>query len=151
MKRTLVVATVLLAGFVATATAGGAGSAAKPTPTEKKLQAQVKSLQAQSKTLQAEVKKLQTQVKELQQVVSGSLAVSVCSAAITADALQGTWAAVNTREQATNATLPPVFATESAVNDASACTAAKVTRTPTANPPNLTAFKALLSIFQSFG
>jgi hypothetical protein len=143
MKRTLLVGTILLAGFVMTAPAGGAGAAA-PSPAEKKLQTQVKLLQTQVKTLQK-------QVKQLQQVVSGTLAVSVCSAAITADALQGTWAAVNTREQAINASLPPVFPTESAVNDASACNAAKVTRQPTANPPNLTPFKALLSIFQSFG
>jgi hypothetical protein len=150
MRRTLVVWMILLAGFVMTAPAGG-GQAAAPSPAEKKMQAQVKALQTQVKTLQAQMKKAQKDIKELQQVVSGSLAVSVCSAAITADALQGTWAAVNAREQATNATLPPVFPAESAVNDASACTAAKVTRTPTANPPNLTAFKALLSIFQSFG
>jgi hypothetical protein len=150
MRRTLVVWMILLAGFVMTAPAGGAGAAA-PSPTEKKLQAQVKALQKQVKTLQTQMTKAQKDIKQLQQVVSGSLAVSVCSAAITADALQGTWAAVNAREQATSATLPPVFPTESAVNDASACAAAKVTRTPTANPPNLTAFKALLSIFQSFG
>jgi hypothetical protein len=143
MRRTLVVGMILLAGFVLAAPAGG-GQAAAPSPAQKKLQAQVKTLQTQVKTLQK-------QVKQLQQVVSGSLAVSVCSAAITADALQGTWAAVNAREQATYPSMPPVFTTESAVSDASACSAAKVTRTPTANPPNLTAFKALLSIFQSFG
>jgi cell division protein FtsB len=148
MRRTLVVGIVLLAGFALTAPAGG-GQAAAPSPAEKRLQVQVRTLQGQAKTLQKQVKTLQTQVKQLQDVVSGSLAVSVCSAAITADALQGTWAAVNAREQLTGQ--QPIFTTESAVSDASACTAAKVTRTPTANPPNLTAFKALLSIFQSFG
>jgi hypothetical protein len=148
MRRTLVVGMILLAGFVMTAPAGG-GQAAAPSPAEKKMQAQLKALQTQVKTLQTQMKKAQKDIKQLQQVVSGSLAVSVCSAAITADALQGTWAAVNAREQLTGQ--QPIFASESAVNDASACTAAKVTRTPTANPPNLTAFKALLSIFQSFG
>jgi hypothetical protein len=136
----LVVGVVLLAGLVLTASVGS--SATKPTPTEKKLNGQVA-------TLQKQVKALQKQVKDLQNVVSGTLAINVCSAAITADALQGTWAAVNAREQ--SAGLLPIFPVESAVNDASACTAAKVTRTPTANPPNLTAFKALLSIFSAFG
>jgi hypothetical protein len=148
MRRTLVVGMILLAGFVMTAPAGG-GQAAAPSPVEKKMQAQLKALQTQVKTLQTQMKKAQKDIKNLQAVVSGTLAVSVCSAAITADALQGTWAAVNAREQLTGQ--QPIFTTESAVNDASACTAAKVTRTPTANPPNLTAFKALLSIFQSFG
>jgi hypothetical protein len=144
MRRTLVVGVVLLAGFVLTAPVGAA-----PSPAEKRLQTQVSTLQKQTKTLQTQVKTLQKQVKELTSIVSGTLAINICSAAITADALQGTWAAVNAREQLTGQA--PIFATESAVNDASACTAAKVTRTPTANPPNLTAFKALLSIFQSFG
>jgi septal ring factor EnvC (AmiA/AmiB activator) len=145
MRGTLVLAVVLLMSFVLTASAG----AAAPTPAEKKLQGQVTTLNKQVTSLNKTVKKLQTQVKDLQNVVSGALAINICSAAITADALQGTWAAVNAREQATGQL--PIFAAESAVNDASACTAAKVTRAPTANPPNLTPFKALLSIFQSFG
>ena len=134
MRRTFAIGVVLLAGFALTAPASAA------TPTEKKLRKQVTVLQKQ-------VKKLQRDVKQLQGVVGGVLAIQVCSTAITADALQGTWAAVNAREAAQGQ--PPVFTAESAVNDAGACTAAKVTRAPTANPPNLTPFKALLSIFAS--
>ena len=135
MRRTLAIGVVLIAGLALTAPASAA------TPTEKRLQRQVTALQKQ-------VKKLQRDVTRLQGVVGGALAIQVCSTAITADALYGTWAAVNARQAAQGQ--PPVFATESAVNDAGACTAAKVTRAPTANPPNLTPFKALLSIFASF-
>ena len=135
MRRTLVVGAVLLAGLVLTAPA----VAAKPSPAEKKLQTQVATLQKQMKTLQK-------QVKDAQAVALAAVAMNVCTTAFTADAFQGTWAAINTLHAPTVA-----FPVESAVNDAGACTAVKVTRQPTANPPNLTPFKALLSIFQSFG
>ena len=135
MRRTFAVAVVLVAGLALTAPASAA------TPTEKRLTRQVTALQKQ-------VKKLQRDLKQMQGVVGGALAIQVCSTAITADALHSTWAAVNAREA--SQARPPVFATESAVNDAGACTAAKVTRAPAANPPNLTPFKALLAIFASF-
>ncbi len=134
MRRTFAIGVVLLAGLVLTAPASAA------TPTEKRLQKQVTALQKQ-------VKKLQKDVTQLRGIVGGALAIQVCSTAITADALQSTWAAVNAREA--SQARPPVFTTESAVNDAGACTAAKVTRAPTANQPNLNPFKALLSIFAS--
>jgi hypothetical protein len=137
MRRTLVVGMMLLAGFVLTAPAGG-GQAAAPSPAEKKLQAQVATLQKQVKTLQK-------QVKDLTAGVNVAISLNICSTALAADAFQGTWTAINTREATT------IFPPESQVNDLGTCTDAKVTRTPTANPPNLTAFKALLSIFQSFG
>jgi hypothetical protein len=145
VRSALVAATIILVCFALAAPAG----AVAPTPTEKKLQAQVTVLQKQVKTLQTQVKKAQKDITDLQDVVTGALAINVCSAAITADALQGTWAAVNAREQSLGQA--PIFATETAVNDSSACTAAKVTRQPTANPPNLTVFKSLLAIFSSFG
>jgi hypothetical protein len=109
------------------------------------MQAQLKALQTQVKTLQTQMKKAQKQVKDLETFTTGLLGIQICSSAVTADALQGTWAAINAREATT------IFPVESAVNDLNACQDFKVTRTPTANPPNLTALKALLSIFQSFG
>ncbi len=135
MRRTFAIGVVLLAGLALSAPASAA------TPTERKLQRQVTALQKQ-------VKKLQTDMRRLQGVVGGALAIQVCSTDITADAMHSTWSAINLREAAQGQ--PPVFASESAVNDAGACAAAKVTRAPTANPPNLTPFKALLSIFASF-
>jgi hypothetical protein len=127
MRGTLVVAVVLLTSFVLTAPAG----AAAPTPAEKKLQGQVAALQKQ--------------VKTLTQATNFAIGLNICSTALTADAFQATWTAINTHEAVT------LFPAESQVNDLGACTDAKVTRAPTANPPNLTPFKALLSIFSSFG
>jgi hypothetical protein len=138
----LAVGVVLVAGLVLAAPAG----AAKPSPTEKRLQAEVTALQKQIPALQKQVKTLQTQVKQLQTISSAALAVNICSTAIAADALQMTWATL------TNvSSIGAVFGTaESAVNDTGACKAANVTR-QTAGAPNLTAFKALLSIFASVG
>ncbi len=133
MRRTLSVGVVLALCLVLSAQAGAA-----LTPTEKKLTKQVVTLQKQVKTLQK-------QVKDLQAITTGALAINICSAAVTADLFQGTWAAINAREGAT------IFTPEAAVNDTGACAAAEVTRQPTANPPTLTPLKALLSIFSSFG
>jgi hypothetical protein len=138
MRRTVVVGVVLLTGLVLTAPAG----AAKPSQTEKKLLAQVTALQKQVKTLQKQVKTLQTDVKD---VANFTIGMNICATALTADAFQGTWAAINARETVT------IFPPEPQINDLGACTDAKVTRAPTANPPTLTPFKALLAIFQSFG
>jgi outer membrane murein-binding lipoprotein Lpp len=118
--------------------AAPASSAVKPTPTEKRLQAQIATLQKQVKTLQG-------QVKTLTNVVNGSLAINVCATALTADALQLTWATVNPLQPSA-----VLFPAESAVSDTGACQAAKVVR-QTTGVPNLAAFKALLSIFASFG
>jgi outer membrane murein-binding lipoprotein Lpp len=137
----LIVGAVVLAGLVLAAPA----SAAKPSQTEKKLQAQVATLMKQTAALQKQVKTLQTSVKTLTTIADGSLAINVCATALTADALQLTWATVNPLQPSA-----VLFPPESAVNDTGACQAAKVTR-QTTGVPNLTAFKALLSIFQSFG
>jgi outer membrane murein-binding lipoprotein Lpp len=138
----LIVGAVVLAGLVL---AAPASTATKPTPTEKKMEAQVATLMKQTAALQKQVKTLQTQVKTLTNVINGSLAINVCAAALTADALQLTWATVNPLQPSA-----VLFPAESAVNDTGACQAAKVTR-QTTGVPNLTAFKALLSIFASFG
>ena len=142
MKRMLMAAGVVLAGLVLMAPAG---AATKPTPTEKKLEAQVTAMQKQITALQKQVKTLQANEKTLTNVVNGALAINVCATALTADALQLTWATVNPLQPSA-----VLFPAESAVNDTGACQAAKVTR-QTTGVPNLTAFKALLSIFASFG
>jgi hypothetical protein len=86
-----------------------------------------KKLQGQVAALQKQVKALQKTVKTLTQATNFAIGLNICSTALT------------------------LFPAESQVNDLGACTDAKVTRAPTANPPNLTPFKALLSIFSSFG
>jgi TolA-binding protein len=142
MRRMLAVGVLLVVALVFSTSA----VAATPSPTEKKLAAQVAALQKQIPAMQKQIKTLQGQVKELQTVTSAVLAINICSTAITADALQLSWGTLSAVS-----TVGAVFGTpESAVNDTGACQAAKVTR-QTAGPPNLSPFKALLSIFASFG
>jgi hypothetical protein len=141
MRRILAVGVMLAMGAMLAAPA----FAAKPTPTEKRLTAQVATLQKQIPAMQKQIKKLQSQVSDLEAGLGAAITINICSAAVTADALQMTWATLNT------SSIGAVFGpAESAVNDTGACTAAKVTR-QTTGAPNLTAFKALLSIFASFG
>ncbi len=141
MRRMLAAGSVLLMALVLVAPA----NAAAPTPLEKKLQTQMSTLQKQIPALQKQVKTLQKQVKDLQNYADALTAVNLCSTALAADALQTTWATINL--SSTGA----IFGTaESAVNDTGACTAFKVTR-QTTGVPNLTAFKALFSLFASFG
>jgi hypothetical protein len=142
MRRTLVIGVVLLAGLALVAPTSA------QTPTERKLLKQVATLKKQVVALQKTTKKLQTDLRNTQVSAGGAIALAACTAAVTADALQGSWAAINTREASRAA--PAVFPSESAVNDAGTCQALRITRTPTANPPNLTAFKGLLAILQSF-
>ena len=132
MKR---LTAAIAAGAVALVLAAPAQPA---SPTNRQLAKQIKTLQKQVKTLQKQVKTAQT-------LALGAVVYAGCSIAVTADAFQGTWAAINTREATT------IFPPESQVNDVGACTDWKVTRAPTANPANLTPFKALLSIFTAFG
>ena len=143
MRRTFALGLVLVAGLVV-----AAPTSAQQTPTERKLLKQVATLKKQVTALQKTTKKLQTDLRNTQVSAGGAIALASCSAAVTADALQGTWAAINAREAVGGQAA--VFPVESAVNDSGTCQALRVTRTPTANPPNLTGFKALLSILQSF-
>src|SRR5437588_7183413 len=82
MRRILATVGVVLAAAVF------AAPAAAVTPTEKKLQAHIKGLQGQVKTLQKQVKQARS-IAVLAAVYSG------CATAATADALQGTWMAID--------------------------------------------------------
>ncbi|MGB2953110.1 MAG: hypothetical protein WBB74_06930 [Gaiellaceae bacterium] len=99
MRRAFTAAVVVLVALVL------AGPASSTTPTEKKLQAQVKTLQKQVKTLQK-------QMATAQVLILGSIYYTGCTAAATADALQGTWAKV---------TPTSPFPSEPSVNDYNTC------------------------------
>jgi outer membrane murein-binding lipoprotein Lpp len=144
MKRTvLIIGVVLLAGLLVAATSSAA------TPTERKLQKQVATLSKQVKTLQTQVKNLRRDTNTIGDVAVGASVFNVCLAAITADVFQGTWAAINAREQTTifSQTAPPI-------NDAftplganrNACAALQVTRAPASATTN--GFDALARIFR---
>jgi hypothetical protein len=122
---------VIAAGMVV-ASLALAGPAAAATPTEKKLQKDVARLKK-------DVAALQKVTKEQDQIVNVLAAIIFCDAAITADALQGTWTTVDQIPGHT------VIGPQQAVNDAGACQALSVARN-TAAPPSLTAFHGLLRI-----
>jgi hypothetical protein len=128
MKR-LVLAAVLALMLVPAAPATAKG----PT---------LRSLQAQITTLKKQVKTLQKRVKANETLSLGALAYSGCSFAVTADAFQGTWTALDTR------LAPPLFGTQTPVDDFGLCQAFSIVRAKNQNPPTVGVFQALLNIFK---
>jgi len=132
MKRLVAFA---LAFAVFAVPASQAGAAASPTV------AQFKALQKQVATMKKQVTKLQKDLKDTTDLAFGVLGYSICSAANTADALQGTWQAVDQREQSQGR--QPVFGPQAPISDGNACQGGfNVVRSHTV-PPSVTAFSAL--------
>ena len=130
---------ILLSGATIVAVAAlVAPAGAAPPPTQK--------LQREVTTLQTQVKTLQKQVQELRAVTALALALDVCSVAVTADAVQGTWNVVDQIAQATQAG-KVYFGAQQPLSDLGACDALSVKRA-TLVPPNVAVFNALLSIFK---
>jgi len=114
-------------------------SAAGPTP------AQFKALQKQVATLKKQVTKLQKDLNDTSELAIGVGAYSICNAANTADALQGTWQALDQRE--TSQGRQPVFGAQTPITDANICQRGfNVVRSHTI-PPSATAFVALNTAF----
>ena len=138
--------TTLAAIVAATALAAPASAA---TPTERKLNKQVKTLQAQVKKMQKQVKTLQTQMKEVQSVAAGALIYSACLTASTADAFQGTWETIDR----VGAKVPPPaldqYGTQTAIADPlNSCQRLEIQRQPNIVPPTTDVFAALLNVFR---
>jgi hypothetical protein len=129
MKR-LALAAILAVVLVPAAPATAAG----PT---------LRSLQAQITTLKKQVKTLQKQVKADRNFSVASLAYSGCSFAVTADAFQGTWTALDARLGA-----PPLFGAQTPVDDFGVCQAFSIVRAKNQNPPTVGVFQALLNVFK---
>jgi hypothetical protein len=132
MKR-LALAALLALVLVAAAPATAAG------PTLRSLQAQITSLKKQ-------VKKLQKQVKDNQTLAVAGLAYGACTSAVTADALQGTWTALDGRFVSESHTA--LFGAQTPVNDFNLCRGFNVVRARNQNPPTVSVFQALLNIFK---
>jgi opacity protein-like surface antigen len=130
MKR-LVLAAVLALVLVAAAPA----TAAKG-PTLRSLQAQITSLKKQVKTLQK-------QVKADRSFALGAFVYSGCGWAVTADALQGTWTALDARLG-----VPPLFGPQTPVDDFGICQDFSIVRARNQNPPTVGVFQALLNVFK---
>jgi hypothetical protein len=129
MKR-IALAVVLALTLVAAAPATAAG----PT---------LRSLQAQITTLKKQVKTLQKRVKTNENLALGTLAYNGCSIAVAADAFQGTWTALDARLGA-----PPLFGTQTPVDDFGLCQAFSIVRARNQNPPTVGVFQALLNFFK---
>lgn len=137
MRRTLAVGVVIVVALVFSTSA----FAAAPTPTEKKLQAEVAALQKKIPAMQKQITTLQKKVNTITNVLGAEIDYSICSNAVTADALQQTWATLNI-----SATGAIFGAGESPVNDIGSCQSWKITRAAS-GVPNLTVFKALIALW----
>ena len=127
MKRAIVAGAVV-ASLALAAPASGA------TPTERRLTRQVTALQK-------DVAALKKKVTELDQISNALAALVFCNAAITADALQGTWTVLD--QKAGGQTVGP----QQTVNDAGACNALSIPRS-NATPPSLNPFHAFMRILK---
>jgi purine nucleoside permease len=132
MKR-LALAALLALALVAAAPASAKG------PTLRSLQAQITKLQKQVKTLQKQVKTTQT-------LAVAGLVYGACNSAVTADALQGTWIALDARFTSMGQTA--IFGAQTPVNDFTTCQGFDVTRAKSQNPPTTGVFQALLNFFK---
>jgi hypothetical protein len=134
----LAVAGILVASAVLSAPA----YAAKPSPTELRLQAEVTALTKKVNAQQKTITTLQKNVTTLNNAVGATIDYALCSTAVTADAFQQTWAVVNL-----SSTGAIFGAAEAPATDPGSCKSWKITRAATGTPPNLTVFKALLALF----
>lgn len=146
MKRVLL---ALLAAFVVVVAAAPAQAA----PLDRQvaaLQRQVKSLTKQVTSLKKQVTTLKKQANTTakctgnsppdvcQIAIEGAL-VAYCDTAITADAFQTTWSAINQHEGQS------IFPAPVALSDGNFCNALRVTRQPTLVPPTITPFSQMLA------
>jgi hypothetical protein len=131
---------LVLLPLVLAAVCALAAPAPAATPTERKLLRDVKVLKAQVKTLQK-------QVREARNIALGSLVLTGCVTAVTADAFQGTWTVI---DDVSNKTTQPKtwFGPQQPANDFQTCQGFNITRAPSAVPPNANVFNSLLALFR---
>jgi hypothetical protein len=144
MKRVLVTAIISLFALSVASPAPAAG------PTTTALAKQIKGLQKTVKTLQKDVKTLKIQLgvarEDAELQATAALTYAACLTAVTADALQGTWTALDIRFGG-----PPVFGPQTPVNDFRTCEALRIARaltTQTRTTPDVSVFNSLLVLTQ---
>ena len=127
----------LIVAALALTLAAPAGAAKGPT---------LKSLQAQITVLQKKVKKLQAAQKVDRNIAVAGVVYTGCTAAATADALQGTWMTVD--EYVTGTGHAALFGTQTPVNDYQVCSQGfNITRQKNAVPPSVAVMQAVLDFF----
>jgi hypothetical protein len=106
----------------------------------------LKSLQAQITVLQKKVKKLQAAQKVDRNIAVAGIVYTGCTAAVTADALQGTWMTID--GYVTGIGHPALFGTQTPVNDYQVCSQGfNITRSKNAVPPSVAVMQAVLDFF----
>jgi hypothetical protein len=106
----------------------------------------LKSLQAQITVLQKKVKKLQAAQKVDRNIAVAGIVYTGCTAAATADALQGTWMTVD--GYVTGAGHAALFGTQTPVNDYQVCSQGfNIVRQKSAVPPSVAVIQAVLDFF----
>jgi len=142
------IAVVLVAFAVAVAAQGATAGTTRQSSNITALQAQVKTLAAQVKTLQASVKTLQADVKknttDINSVAGFTEVLGMCQSALTADALQGTWAIVDQILVASGK--PAAFGPQALVNDFGACAVFNNIPHAIGSPPTVVSFSALITL-----
>jgi hypothetical protein len=131
--KALLAAAVAAALMVAASPAPATG--ATPTQRLAKLERQVRTLQRQNRTLTR-------QLREANEGVTAAIFFSVCSTAITADALQSTWGVI---DQISQPTLSRTFFGAQTPVQEPVCSRIQVSR-PQPVPPTISPFVSLLRL-----
>jgi uncharacterized protein YoxC len=142
------IAVALVAVAVAVAAQSATAAPRQQNANIAALQAQVKTLAAQVKSLQATVKTLQADVKknttDINTVGNFAGVLEMCQAALTADALQGTWAIVD--QILVASCKPAAFGPQALVNDFGACAVFNNIPHAIGSPPTVASFSALITL-----
>jgi hypothetical protein len=111
-------------------------------PTANPQQKQLTALQTQLRALKSQVKKLEARTTSVETEMLANYQGDACTAAVTADGVQGTWTIIDDLAKKTgNATY---FGTQTSVRDLNACLVG-ITRKPGANPPTLDPFQSAIT------
>ena len=136
MRQVLAIATVAAVALLLAASPAGASQSKGPT---------LKSLAAQIKGLQKQVTTLKKRATADEDIISATLAYTVCSTAVTSDVFQDTFAGLDAHVTAPGL---PYFGAQTAVNDYQACQGFQIVRAHNQSPPNTNVMRALLDIFK---
>ena len=135
MRHVLAFAAAAAVGVLLAAAPAGAAQTKGPT---------LKSLAAQIKSLQKQVTTLKKRAAADENVISATLAYTVCSTAVTADVIQDTFTGLDAGKLQGGA----YFGAQTPVNDYTACQGFQIVRAHGQNPPNTNVMRALLDIFK---
>jgi hypothetical protein len=144
MKRFAVLALVtLVVALVASGTAGARTQAL--TPAEKAMQVQLNVVSKKVTALQKQVKTLNTKVNLVGNYAQAVALLVVCSNAVTADALQGTWTIIDQISTATQAG-KTYFGPQTPVDDKGICSGGFGISRSQVSPPTVAPYTALINL-----